>query len=215
MIADRIRREPYESIENFWRRFVDDYYEKKPCVIGLQNINIDLISEIDCLNILKKAFSPNLKKMTKSRYAKRIQIDNKNIDNSYLDPDKDSFIEFIEKYASNKNFKDLKFIIHNCQSYYNPILEKGKNFLKNIFEISGIPGALVDTDIFAGKYLTDIKGIHKDCGGVFMFPIVGNKTMASWPFEYFSGYLSPEKNIYSNAELENVDYKKHLEIPIL
>ncbi|MFT8258940.1 MAG: hypothetical protein ACMZI2_06460 [Candidatus Symbiodolus clandestinus] len=140
--------------------------------------------------------------MTKSRYAKRIQIDNDIIDNSYLDPDKDSFIEFIEKYASNKNFKDLKFIIHNCQSYYNPILEKGKNFLKNIFEISGIPGALVDTDIFAGKYLTDIKGIHKDCGGVFMFPIVGNKTMASWPFEYFSGYLSPEKNIYSNAELE-------------
>lgn len=215
MIADRIRRELSEPVEDFWRRFVESYYEKKPCVIELDNIHMDLISEKDCLMVIKNAFSHNVKNKIQSSYAKRIQLDNKiindiSIDDFCLNPDKDSFREFVDKYTLNKSFKDLKFVIHNCQSYYNPVLEKGKHFLKNIFEISGIPGALVDTDMFAGKYLTDKKGIHKDCGGVFMFPIIGKKTMIAWPFEYFINHMPSGSNRYVNAALEEIIYKDHL-----
>lgn len=201
-----------------WVEFIDKYYEKQPCIIALDKIDGLPFTEKQALDAISAAFSEKNTAKIHSPKERRIHINNLSIDQPLIKEDSlpknsEDFEHFINRYFSDSKADDLTLVLHNCHQYDRSIYTSARKFLKPLQDQIGLPSAFVGTDLFAGKYRTNPKGLHKDTGAVFMFPLINEKKMLVWPWETFSS-MAPESR-FQNASLKDVNYKDFLDCAVV
>ena len=195
-----------------WDEFIRQYYERQPCIVNLAGFDGPPFEEAQALDSIRVAFDRTHAHRLHSAKERRIHLNNISVDEPFIGMDllprpEDNFERFIERYFAKLGAEDLTIVLHNCHRYAPSIYAAARKFLQPLQKRVGIPSGLVGTDMFAGKYRTNPKGLHKDTGAVFMFPLINEKTMAVWPWEHFSD-LAPNSR-YVNASV-NVAYEEHL-----
>jgi hypothetical protein len=195
-----------------WDGFVSEFYEQRPCVLDLAKLGGPPFEEAQALDSIRIAFDRDHGHRLHSSKERRIHLNNISVDEPFIGKDLlprpgDDFGRFIERYFSKLKAEDLTVVLHNCHHYAPSIYKAARAFLLPLQHRVGIPSGFVGTDMFAGKYRTNPKGLHKDTGAVFMFPLINEKTMAVWPWEHFSAQAPDSR--YVNASVK-VAYEEHL-----
>lgn len=81
-------------------------------------------------------------------------------------------------------------IVNNLEST-SPVLSGWlRDFLRALYAEVGMNVGGVYLALFIGDYLRTPFGVHQDPESVFSFPIVGDKTMRTWPSRYAAGQPS-------------------------
>jgi hypothetical protein len=200
-----------------WEEFVSDYYECRPCVLDLTEFGGVPFTEEQVVAALRIAFDREYSRRLHSPKERRIHLNNVSVDEPFigkhsLPRQAETFTDFIERYFESLEAEDLTLVLHNCHHYQRSIYERARAFLGPLQEKVGLPSGFVGTDIFAGKYRTNSKGLHKDTGAVFMFPLINKKTMAVWPWTHFAGQAPSSR--YINASVHE-PYEAHLDAAVL
>jgi len=77
-------------------------------------------------------------------------------------------------------------------------------FLKSLYENAEMPVGLSELSLFAGNYLSTLRGVHLDDADVFCFVLEGKKRMRLWPRTFFEGRPL-------NTRIDHNGYKGYLE----
>jgi hypothetical protein len=196
-----------------WDDFIDNYHEKKACILDLSGFGGLPFSEMQAVDAIRCAFDSRNKIHLHSEFERRIHLDGKRLVSPVLSPENlpasgEKYISFIERLFSGLDARTLALVLHNCHSYAPTAYRSAKRFLAPLVERLGAPSVMVGLDMFVGKYLTTPEMLHKDTGMVFMFPLIGEKSMAVWPWEYFA--KDEPDSMYVNRNLKCANLTEHL-----
>lgn len=121
----------------------------------------------------------------------------------------EQYVKICEKKFGNKDFG---IVIGEYQHLDSALWNRGRHFLKGLYERVGMPAGRAHWVLFLSKYSRTPFGVHKDIADVFCFVISGKKRIRTWPFpEFFDlpgvGLVTPE----TGAILGSIDYRSRLD----
>ena len=78
-------------------------------------------------------------------------------------------------------------VVEDVQAYDAALWLRLRDYLRGLFEHTGLPGDCAKATVFMGNYDRTPFGLHRGNSGNFMFVVDGQKRMRTWPDAYFRG----------------------------
>ena len=78
-------------------------------------------------------------------------------------------------------------VVEDVQAYDSTLWLRLRDFLRGLFEHTGLPGDGCKATVFLGNYDRTPFGLHRGDSANFMFVVDGVKRMRTWPDAYFQG----------------------------
>lgn len=78
-------------------------------------------------------------------------------------------------------------VVEDVQAYDDSLWLRLREFLRGLFEHTGLPGDACKATVFLGNYARTPFGLHRGDSANFMFVVEGQKRMRTWPDAFFSG----------------------------
>jgi hypothetical protein len=122
----------------------------------------------------------------------------------YLPDSKDESIEqYEERVDQFLDGRKFGLIAEHFQIFDSQIWFRIREFVRGLYEFTGLPGEDTKATIFLGNYDRTPIGLHKGSSHNFMFVLHGRKRIRLWPKRYFSGGNRIEHTIKYDEYLED------------
>lgn len=196
----------------FWRNFVDEYWEKKPTIIP-QPFAEEMISQPEALAVLRKGFSDPDPDLAERRFFYVEREQQMDTPAEFLPREnEDSISEFASRLREENRLSNYQFTIYNTHRYVPDLFFRTRVAFASLLELVGLPAYQFNTDLFFGEYRVTAGGLHKDNASVFSYVVHGAKRMLVWPFEYFAAETNNPEADKRRDVLPHVDHSQHLEM---
>jgi hypothetical protein len=94
---------------------------------------------------------------------------------------KDGSIERYLARLKRASAGEIAIYVNNFQAELGwAFFKRLRQFLKGLYEITGVPADLVEVDLFLGNYRRTPAGVHRDAAHVFCFIVEGRKRIRAW-----------------------------------
>lgn len=197
-----------QNAKSFWKKFVNEYWEKKPGVFKYTGLSCQDFNEQDIIRTFCE-FRKNhgvsiLNPRLLNLFVNGKAIRDLDLVDTMIPKEMDhSFIDYQERIKDS--IGDNEFLIHleeKALVYCPTLWQFSVDFHSDIMEHIGAPFDSGGSDIFVGRYRKTPFGVHRDQASSFVIPIVGQKKIRAWHRDYLQKY----------PELEwTRDYPNHLE----
>jgi 50S ribosomal protein L16 3-hydroxylase len=170
---------------NFWSRFVEQYWEKRPVVLsGKDTEAFPVISAPE----LFPAVSACAESFLAGEEQKvRLYVDDGQVDilggrhGDLLPKIADgSFEEYNHRMVHRHGLGDYALVIADWHQFSRPLWDRLVLTVKSLANQVGISASRMDTQVFLGTYHKTPFGVHVDAASAFHFPIIGSKRMRFW-----------------------------------
>ncbi len=78
-------------------------------------------------------------------------------------------------------------VVEDVQAYDATLWWRLREYLRGLFEYTGLPGDACKATVFLGNYDRTPFGLHRGSSANFMFVVEGQKRMRTWPDAFFRG----------------------------
>ncbi len=94
-------------------------------------------------------------------------------------------------------------VVEDAQAYDATLWLRLRDFLRGLYQHTGLPGDAAKATVFLGNYDRTPFGLHRGSSANFMFVVEGAKRMRTWPDAYFRG--KPDLTHRLDYEAYNAD----------
>jgi 50S ribosomal protein L16 3-hydroxylase len=185
-VAAKIKGSKFELAQEWWVRFVQDYWEKRP--VALKRPFRSLIAAPDDLfhgiveaarhfraddphNIVRFFIEHALLQANVRDYLPRLA--DRNIEGYH------------DRVSQNLRKRACGLVVVRYSGFDAATWLSLREFMRPLYEVIGIPENPVQIGVFLGDYGKTPFGIHKDPHGTFVFVIKGRKRFRTWPNKIF------------------------------
>lgn len=170
----------------FWSRFVEQYWEKRPLVIKHPFALPPVTPE--------ETFAALVKASNQYRAAEWSSSLGFYIEDALLIPDLERYLParddrstagYAERVTRQLHDRRFGLMVENFHVYDAQIWLRLREFLRGLYEFTGIPGDHNKTGLFLGNYEKTPVGLHEGGSSNFKFVIEGRKRLRVWPGEVF------------------------------
>jgi 50S ribosomal protein L16 3-hydroxylase len=102
----------------------------------------------------------------------------------HSDGSADGYAERVTKLVGGRKFG---LVVDDFQAFDATLWLRVREFLRGLFEHTGLPGETAKATIFLGNYDSTPFGLHRGRSGNFMYVVDGRKRMRTWPDAFFRG----------------------------
>ncbi|MBC7910995.1 MAG: hypothetical protein H7Y30_10875 [Pyrinomonadaceae bacterium] len=179
----------FTSPTDFWPHFVEHYLGQRPIVIK-QFYARPLTTAEEVFKGLLTASEQfragghrGAIKFHTERSLKYDEVTEKH----FPEPDDNSLDGYAERISRSLNGRRFFVSFDRYQTCDARIYLRVREFLRGLYETTGIPASSSTAVIVFGNYEKTPFGLHRDNAGNFTFVLDGRKRILAWPDEYFSG----------------------------
>jgi len=214
----------YDSFD--WTKFLQEYWQNKS---GIFN---DVLKEplatpeeiFEGLLKVAEQYYQDCDKPTTSNTIERSRDGEQRIADIKFLTKKSRIIGDLHEYMPTRNDSNLKnyskrlenvfggtylLYITNFYYYMPDAWRRTCDFLKNLYQVAGLPADYTDLELFIGTYPLTAGGIHRDRSSNFHFVVDGQKTMYVWPRQEFWKEGTPEH--LKSRKLDKMHLNEYLE----
>ncbi len=94
----------------------------------------------------------------------------------------ENFESYSKRVASLLGHQEWCIATNNLHRHSPEVWQATREFAHSLFSEIGLAASEISAESFIGPYRSTAAGIHKDKFHIFTFPLVGRKTMLTWPF---------------------------------
>jgi hypothetical protein len=183
--------DPFSLPALFWDRFAAEYWDRQPGAFA--NVVPPIVTEDELMPALRIGLERLAHSLDRppgpGPGQMRLYVDQKLVFapefHRFMKPG-DSLQEYSESLAQEFGGAAWAIVVNDLHRYVPNLLQRLMGFLAPLIERIGIPARLMESSLFVGNYRYTPFGIHQDPGnGVVNFCISGEKTILTWPPDYF------------------------------
>jgi 50S ribosomal protein L16 3-hydroxylase len=178
-------RKSHALPSDFWRRFGQENWERKPEVFPAAFPG-PLLSPDETMRGLKLAFSRLQAGDPGARprcYLEGAEVTNGADYARMMPTDAD---QTLEGYAQRLGSKGFGIVVNAFHVHYPELWYRLRAFFRGLVDSVGLPAGKIDPVFFFGNYPVTPFGVHLDEASVFTFNLAKQKRVLAWPREHFS-----------------------------
>jgi 50S ribosomal protein L16 3-hydroxylase len=92
---------------------------------------------------------------------------------------------YVERVTRLLDGRRFGLVVEDVQAYDATLWVRLRDFLRGLYERTGMPGDCAKATVYAGNYDRTPFGLHRGNSGTFMFVVDGQKRMRTWPDAFF------------------------------
>lgn len=167
----------------FWVRFAEQYWEKKPLVLK-KPFATRLVTSREIFRTLSRAGSAERADWGFRFYAGQA-LQETGIARRLPVPSDGSLSGYAERVVRTREARQFALVVDHYHKHDPQTWLRLRDFLYGLYRVVGTPVPLSVGAVFVSKNERSPFGIHKDRHGAFTFVVEGRKRFLAWPNEVF------------------------------
>lgn len=172
----------------FWSRFHDEYWEKRGAVLA-QPFAMPIATPretFDCLVEAAERFRAGDRRVSLGFYIDHTQ-QLADVGRYLPDTTDTSATAYADRVTTLLGGRKFGLVVDDFQAIDGTVWLRARDFLRGLFEHTGLPGESAKATVFLSNYDSTPFGLHRGRAGTFTFVVDGQKRMRTWPDAFFRG----------------------------